>query len=97
MDHLIGTEINVAFEPYYFGKARITSIRPAHEYNRPDRLVPNYTTVEVEAIDMTTTSRLMGHSSRKPIPQGEKFSVSVYTGSLSSMIERNSLRYVYGV
>jgi hypothetical protein len=97
MKNIVGTEVHVSLEPYYFGKARIVSVKPSHEYGKPEKLIDGFVTIRVAAVDMTCTSRLMGATSTKPVEQGCEFDLSVYEASLPHMIERGHLRYAYGV
>lgn len=97
MNDLIGKEVRVSLEPYEGGTAKVVAVRPTHEYGKPDRLIPDYTTLVVEAVDMHRTSRLMGHSSTKPVPTGEVFELHLYTTTFNAQAARGEFRYVYSV
>lgn len=97
MNDLIGKEVHVSLEPYYCGTARVVEVSPSHEHGKPHKLVPGYTTIMVEALDMTVTSRLLGHSSTKAVPVGEQFELHIYNGSFERMAMLGAFRYVYSV
>ena len=94
---LIGKKLNVSIQPYEFGTAEVISVFPSHEWNKPERLVEGYTTLIIRAIEMYRVSRLMGHSSKRAIPEGEEFRLDFYNGRLPRILETLSADYVCSV
>lgn len=94
---LIGKVLNVSMQPYHGGTARVVKVRPAHEYGKPERRIPGYTTIVVEAIRMFEASRLFGSTSEKQVPVGRIFEMTFHDCQLEGIERTGRADYVYGV
>jgi hypothetical protein len=92
---LIGQTIGVSLQPYQAGTAKVIDVRPSVVYGttKPAGGI----TIEVEAVEMTETSRLFGASSTRPVTPGTKYQLHFHECQMDRIIAEKRADYVYPV